>query len=109
MRTQVAIIGGGPAGLLLSHLLHRAGVDSVVLEHRSKAQVLARIRAGVLEQSTIDLLRASGLGERMDREGHAHDGMKIVWAGKESFFIDARQHAGKRFMAYGQTQIQPAA
>ena len=106
MRTQVAIIGGGPAGLLLSHLLHRAGVDSVVLEHRSKAQVLARIRAGVLEQSTIDLLRASGLGERMDREGHAHDGMKIVWAGKESFFIDARQHAGKRFMAYGQTQIQ---
>ena len=106
MRTQVAIIGGGPAGLLLSHLLHRAGVDSVVLEHRSKAQVLARIRAGVLEQSTIDLLRANGLGERMDREGHAHDGMKIVWAGKESFFIDARQHAGKRFMAYGQTQIQ---
>ena len=89
MRTQVAIIGGGPAGLLLSHLLHRAGVDSVVLE-----------------QSTIDLLRANGLGERMDREGHAHDGMKIVWAGKESFFIDARQHAGKRFMAYGQTQIQ---
>ena len=106
MRTQVAIIGGGPAGLLLSHLLHRADVDSVVLEHRSKAQVLARIRAGVLEQSTIDLLRANGLGERMDREGHAHDGMKIVWAGKESFFIDARQHAGKRFMAYGQTQIQ---
>ena len=106
MRTQVAIIGGGPAGLLLSHLLQRAGVDSVVLEHRSKAQVLARIRAGVLEQSTIDLLRANGLGERMDREGHAHDGMKIVWAGKESFFIDARQHAGKRFMAYGQTKIQ---
>ena len=106
MRTKIAIIGGGPAGLLLSHLLHRAGVDSVVLEHRSKAQVLARIRAGVLEQGTIDLLRANGLGERMDREGHAHDGMKIVWAGKQSFFIDARQHAGKHFMAYGQTQIQ---
>ena len=106
MRTQVAIIGGGPAGLLLSHMLHRAGVDSVVLEHRNKAQVLARIRAGVLEQGTINLLRAQGLGERMDREGHAHDGMKIVWAGKQSFFIDARQHTGKRFMAYGQTQIQ---
>ena len=106
MKTQVAIIGGGPAGLLLSHLLHRAGVESVVLEHRSKALVLSRIRAGVLEQGTIDLLRANGLGERMDRDGHPHDGMKIVWAGKQSFLIDAHQHTGKRFMAYGQTQIQ---
>lgn len=106
MKTQVAIIGGGPAGLLLSHLLYQAGVDSVVLEHRSRAQVEARIRAGVLEQGTVDLLRSCGLGERMDKEGHLHDGMKIAWAGQESFFIDVHKHLGKRFMAYGQTQIQ---
>lgn len=106
MKTQVAIIGGGPAGLLLSHLLHQAGVDSVVLEHRSRAQVQSRIRAGVLEQGTVDLLRHCGLGERLDREGHAHDGMQVAWAGRESFFIDVRKHLGKRFVAYGQTQIQ---
>ena len=106
MKTQVAIIGGGPAGMLLSEILHRAGVDSVVLERRSRAYVLSRIRAGVLEPGTVEVLRANGLGERMDREGHAHDGMKIVWAGRDSFFIDVKKHVGKRFMAYGQTSIQ---
>ncbi len=106
MRTQVAIIGGGPAGMLLAELLHRCGIESVVLEKQSRQYVLARIRAGVLEPTTIDVLRDNGLGERMDREGHAHDGMKIVWAGRESFFIDVKQHVGKRFMAYGQTNIQ---
>jgi p-hydroxybenzoate 3-monooxygenase len=106
MKTQVAIIGGGPAGMLLSELLHRQGVDSVVLEKHSRSHVLSRIRAGVLEPGTVEVLRANGLGERMDREGHAHDGMKIVWAGRDSFLIDVRQHVGKRFMAYGQTNIQ---
>ncbi len=106
MKTQVAIIGGGPAGLLLSELLHRQGVDSVVLEARSRDYVLARIRAGVLEQTTVDVLRANGLGQRMDAQGHAHDGMRIVWAGRDSFYIDCFKHLGKRFMAYGQTQIQ---
>lgn len=106
MWTQVAIIGGGPAGMLLSEILHRSGIESVVLEQRSRAYVLSRIRAGVLEPGTVDVLRANGLGERMDREGHAHDGAKIVWAGRDSFFIDVRKHVGKRFMAYGQTNIQ---
>jgi len=106
MKAQVAIIGGGPAGLLLSEMLHRQGVDSVVLEARSRDYVLARIRAGVLEQTTVDVLRANGLGERMDAQGHPHDGMRIVWAGRDSFFIDCFKHLGKRFMAYGQTQVQ---
>jgi len=81
-RTQVAIIGGGPAGLLLSHMLDRNGVDSIVLERQSRAYVLERIRAGVLEAGTIDLLRAVGLGARMDREGLPHDGTAIAWEGK---------------------------
>jgi p-hydroxybenzoate 3-monooxygenase len=102
----VAIIGGGPAGLLLSELLHRRGVASVVLEKHSRAHVLSRIRAGVLEQTTVDVLRSNGLAERMDREGQPHDGMKIVWAGRDGFFIDVAKHVGKRFMTYGQTSIQ---
>ncbi|HYX67213.1 MAG TPA: 4-hydroxybenzoate 3-monooxygenase, partial [Burkholderiales bacterium] len=106
MKTQVAIIGAGPAGMLLSHLLHRQGVESVVLERQSRAHVLSRIRAGVLEPGTVRLLRECGLGSRMDRDGHAHDGMRIVWAGRESFFIDVKKHVGGRFMAYGQTSLQ---
>ncbi|MBL8376688.1 MAG: 4-hydroxybenzoate 3-monooxygenase [Burkholderiales bacterium] len=106
MKTQVAIIGGGPAGMLLSEILHRAGIDSVVLEAKSRAYVLSRIRAGVLEQGTVDVLRENGLGERMDRDGHAHDGAAIVWAGRDRYFIDAWKYVGKRFMTYGQTNIQ---
>jgi p-hydroxybenzoate 3-monooxygenase len=105
MRTQVAIIGGGPAGLLLSHILHRNGIDSIVLERHSRAHVLERIRAGVLEAGTVELLRAVGLGERMDREGHPHDGVAIAWEGKPRYFIDTAKHTGKTMMAYGQTAI----
>jgi p-hydroxybenzoate 3-monooxygenase len=104
--TQVAIIGAGPAGMLLSELLHRRGIHNVVLDRHAREHILARIRAGVLEPTTVEVLRANQLGERMDREGHPHDGMKIVWAGRESFFIDVHKHLGKRFMAYGQTSIQ---
>jgi p-hydroxybenzoate 3-monooxygenase len=106
MRTQVAIIGGGPAGMLLSEMLYRAGVASVVLEQRSREYVLGRIRAGVLEQGSVEVLRAAGVGERMDREGHPHDGAAIVWAGRSTFFIDCWKHVGRRFLTYGQTNIQ---
>jgi p-hydroxybenzoate 3-monooxygenase len=104
-RTQVAIIGGGPAGLLLSHILHRSGVDTIVLERQSRAYVLERIRAGVLEAGTVNLLREVGLGERMNREGHPHDGSAIAWEGRPRFFIDTRKYTGKQLMAYGQTSI----
>ena len=104
-KTQVAIIGGGPAGLLLAQLLHRANVDNVVLECQSRAYVLNRIRAGVLEWGTVEVLREAGAGERLDREGLVHDGAGIAWAGRDSVFIDTRRYAGRSMMAYGQTKI----
>jgi len=105
IRTQVAIIGAGPAGLLLSHILDRNGIDSLVLERQTRAYVLERIRAGVLEAGTIALLREVGLGARMDREGHLHDGSWIAWEGRPRFLIDTRKYTGQPMMAYGQTAI----
>jgi p-hydroxybenzoate 3-monooxygenase len=105
MRTQVAIIGGGPAGLLLSQILHRHGIDSIVLERRSRAYVLQRIRAGLLEWGTVELLRDAGVGERMDTEGQLHDGSGIVWGDDRSMLIDTKKYTGRPMMAYGQTQI----
>jgi p-hydroxybenzoate 3-monooxygenase len=104
-RTQVAIIGGGPAGLLLSHILHRNGIASIVLERQSRGYVLERIRAGVLEAGTVALLREVGLGARMDREGLPHDGSAIAWEGRPHFLIDTKKFTGKEMMAYGQTAI----
>lgn len=104
-RTQVAIIGGGPAGLLLSHILDQNGIDNVLLERRSKEYVLSRIRAGVLEAGSVQLLRDVGLGESMDREGKPKNGTAIVWQDKEDFFIDTAKWTGKQMMAYGQTAI----
>ena len=106
MKTQVAIIGGGPAGLLLSHLLHLNGVESIVLERQTREYVLGRIRAGVLEWGTVEILRNAGLGDRMDREGRIHDGTAIAWGGDKRFFIDIKKHVDSQFMAYGQTKIQ---
>jgi p-hydroxybenzoate 3-monooxygenase len=91
--------------LLLSHILHRNGIDSIILEKQSRAHVLARIRAGVLEAGTVVLLREVGLGARMDREGHPHDGTAIAWEGRPRFFIDTKKFTGKAMMAYGQTAI----
>lgn len=106
MRTQVGIIGGGPAGLLLSHLLHQRGIESVVLERQTREHVLSRIRAGVLEWGSAEILREAGLGDRMDREGRVQAGTAVVWRGKETFFIDIEMHCSRPFIAYGQTRIQ---
>src|SRR5437899_8563015 len=104
-RTQVAIIGGGPAGLLLSHILDRNGIDSIVLERQSRTHVLERIRAGVLETGTVELLRDVGLGARLDREGNPHEGSAIAWEGRPRFFIDTKKFTGKIMMTYGQTAL----
>lgn len=104
MRTQVAIIGAGPAGLLLGHLLFKAGIDCVILERRSREYVEARIRAGVLEQTTVDLLRAIGVSERLDAEGLLHDGFALAPDG-HPFRIDLRRLTGKPVTIYGQTEV----
>jgi len=105
MRTQVAIIGAGPSGLLLGQLLHRAGVDAVVLERQTADYVLGRIRAGVLEQVTVDLLDEAGVGERMHREGLVHDGFEILVGDKRHRVDLTGLTGGKHVLVYGQTEI----
>jgi p-hydroxybenzoate 3-monooxygenase len=102
--TQVGIIGAGPAGLMLSHLLHREGIASVVFERRSRDYVERRVRAGVLEQGSADLLVSTGLGDRMTREGLAHDGIKLRFAGEEHR-IDFRRLTGRGITVYGQQEV----
>jgi p-hydroxybenzoate 3-monooxygenase len=104
MKTQVAIIGGGPSGLLLAQLLHTQGIDSVVLERRTKAHVLSRIRAGVLEQGFVHLMEQAGCAERMHAEGFTHDGTLLSF-GDEMFRVDFREHTGTPVMVYGQTEL----
>ncbi|MDC0136916.1 4-hydroxybenzoate 3-monooxygenase [Sulfitobacter sp.] len=104
MKTQVAIIGGGPSGLLLAQLLHKRSIASVVLERKTKDYVLGRIRAGVLEQGLISLMEEAGCAERLHSEGMPHDGTLISY-GDEMFRVDFTEHTGKPVMVYGQTEV----
>jgi p-hydroxybenzoate 3-monooxygenase len=105
MQTQVGIIGGGPSGLLLSQLLHLVGISSVVLERRSRAYVLGRIRAGVLEQGFQDLMRRAGAAQRMERDGQVHGGVNIAYQ-EDRLRIDLEGlTGGKTVMVYGQTEV----
>src|ERR1041384_7311564 len=105
MRTQVGIIGSGPSGLLLARLLHLQGIESVIIESRSREYVANRVRAGVIEQGMADLLREAKAGERMDREGLIHEGINIAFDGRLER-VDFPKHTnGKVVMVYGQTEI----
>jgi p-hydroxybenzoate 3-monooxygenase len=104
MRTQVAIIGGGPSGLLLGQLLLRQGIETVVLERRTRAHVLSRIRAGVLEHGLVDLLRQAGVADRLEREGIRHDGTLISFD-DAMFRVDFTANTGHAVTVYGQTEV----
>lgn len=104
MKTQVAIIGGGPSGLLLGQLLHRQGIDAVVLERKTRDYVLGRIRAGILEVGFVNLMREAGVDARMDEESFVHDGTVISF-GEEQFRIDFDDLTNSHIVVYGQTEL----
>jgi p-hydroxybenzoate 3-monooxygenase len=104
MRAQVCIIGGGPSGLLLGQLLHLRGIDTVILERRTRAHVLSRIRAGVLEHGFVSLMHDAGVAERLDREGFVHDGV-IIASPQGQTRIDFEKLTGKSVIVYGQTEV----
>jgi p-hydroxybenzoate 3-monooxygenase len=105
LRTQVGIVGAGPAGLLLAHLLHLNGIDSVVVESRDREYVVDRVRAGVLEQGTVDLMRAMGVGEGLDRRGLRHEGVYISVEGQRHRVDFAALTGGKAITVYGQNEV----
>jgi p-hydroxybenzoate 3-monooxygenase len=105
LRTQVGIVGAGPAGLLLGHLLHLEGIDSVIVEDRSRERVIERVRAGVLEQGTVDLLIASGVGERLRREGMRHGGIYLCFEGRRHRIDFEELTGGRSITVYGQNEL----
>ncbi|CAD5108573.1 4-hydroxybenzoate 3-monooxygenase [Zestomonas carbonaria] len=105
MKTQVAIIGAGPSGLLLGQLLHKAGIDNVIVERQTPEYVLGRIRAGVLEQGTVDMLREAGVAERMDAEGLVHEGVELIVDGRRVSIPLKELTGGKTVVVYGQTEV----
>jgi p-hydroxybenzoate 3-monooxygenase len=105
VRTQVGIVGAGPAGLVLAHLLHRQGIESVVLEARDRAYVQQRVRAGVLEQNTVDLLRDAGVAERLDREGLVHHGIELRFDGERHRIAMSDLTGGRAIWIYGQQEL----
>ena len=104
MRTQIVIIGGGPSGLLLGQLLHRAGIDAVVLERKTRDDVLGRIRAGVLETGLVKLMEEAGVADRLHAEGFVHDGTQIA-VGDQMFHVDFKALTGTPVIVYGQTEV----
>ena len=104
-RTQVGIVGAGPAGLLLSHLLHRAGIESIVLENRSREYVEHRVRAGVLEQAPVDLLKSAGVGARLAREGLVHRGIELRFGGRGHRIDFPSLTGGRCITVYGQQEV----
>lgn len=104
-RTQVAIIGAGPSGLLLGQLLYKAGIDAIILERQTGDYVLSRIRAGVLEQVCIDLLDEAGVGQRMHKEGLIHSGFDLLFNGERHRIDMNKLTGGKNVMVYGQTEV----
>ncbi|MGY4531193.1 p-hydroxybenzoate 3-monooxygenase [Pseudomonas sp. TE3786] len=105
MKTQIAIIGAGPSGLLLGQLLHKAGIANVIIERQTPDYVLGRIRAGVLEQGMVDLLREAGVSQRMDAEGLVHDGFELAFDGRSEHIDLKGLTGGKTVMVYGQTEV----
>jgi len=105
MQTQVAIVGAGPAGLMLSHLLHREGVHSIVLEKKSREHVEKRVRAGVLEQGTVDLLVSTGVGDRLRREGLVHEGIELRFEGRGHRIALSQLTGGRAITIYGQQEV----
>lgn len=105
MKTQVVIIGAGPSGLLLGQLLQKAGIQNVIVERQSPEYVLGRIRAGVLEQGMVDLLREAGVGDRMDKEGLVHEGFELAFDGRCEHIDLKGLTDGKTVMVYGQTEV----
>lgn len=102
----MVVVGAGPAGALLGLLLHRSGIECVVLERQTRAYVLGRIRAGILESTSAQVLRRADLATRLDAEGHGHDSIKLGWRGSEVLTVDFAALAGKPMFAYGQTKVQ---